>query len=203
MYFLSLFTAVITVLPFASQALEVATPSEWLANTTVTVEWISVESDPEYFSIFLYNPALLPTGPMGIADTIDAYWFEYDIQLPRVTPGDGYYLEFTHPGNVSDVLASTGFFPVVQNDIHGSSQPPSSSTLSSNSREPGSLTSSSDSESETSNVRTPTTRSSTETETSTNAQPSEFGGESAAIRAAPLMTLSMLLGAVGVAFLTL
>ena len=37
--------------PLAAQAFEVVTPTQWLANTTVTVNWTSVTTDPEVFSI--------------------------------------------------------------------------------------------------------------------------------------------------------
>src|SRR5258706_7832173 len=37
--------------PLAAQAFTVETPVYWLANTTVTVNWTSVTTDPEFFSI--------------------------------------------------------------------------------------------------------------------------------------------------------
>lgn len=42
-----------TVLPLVARALTITTPSQWLANTTVTVDWISITTDAEYFSIFV------------------------------------------------------------------------------------------------------------------------------------------------------
>jgi hypothetical protein len=37
--------------PLAAQAFQVETPTSWPANTTVTIKWTSVTTDPEFFSV--------------------------------------------------------------------------------------------------------------------------------------------------------
>ena len=41
----------LTAAPLAAQAFTVETPVNWLSNTTVTVNWTSVTTDPEFFTI--------------------------------------------------------------------------------------------------------------------------------------------------------
>jgi len=206
MFALKTFMAVAAAtLPFATKAMQIISPTEWLANATVKIEWISVATDPEFFSIFLFNPVLLPTGPIGIADTIDAFLFEYDVPLTRVTPGDGYFFQFTNIGNITDVIATTGFFPIRQNDVDGSASANPSATAVSNSRAPGSATASLTGTA-TAPIRTPTTRSAASVPsvaaTSNTAQPTELGGGSGSGRTASLgmVVPAVLMGAVGLVF---
>ena len=52
------------------------------------------------------------------------------------TPGAG----FVNVGNINQVYAKSGFFPILQNDINGSSQLSSSAAATSNSRSQGPTT---------------------------------------------------------------
>jgi len=167
--------------PLAAQAFTVETPLYWLSNTTVIVNWTSVTTDPEYFSIELFNPVLLPTGPFGIADTVDAYLFTYGIPLPRVTPGDGYYFAFVNTGNINQVYIKSGFFSILQNDVpSGSSQLATTSSATRQSRSEGSITSTTTANgTSTTAVLTsttlPLTTKAAPVDTTAVAQPSQFG----------------------------
>ncbi|GJJ13131.1 hypothetical protein Clacol_007381 [Clathrus columnatus] len=91
-----------------------------IGNTTNTVHWTSsdLDTDPESFTMELNHPSFHKL--LAIANTVPTAQLSLSFEMPDVLPMGGYSLVFVQDGNITDVLATSGQFFVIENDITGS-----------------------------------------------------------------------------------
>jgi hypothetical protein len=104
----------LAALPLARSAYTVDTPQVWYANISNVVSWNSLTTDPAIFSVELIPPQNVG-GAYAIANNVNADLLSILVPLPRVPASGGYILHLVNPGNISDIYARSGEFPILDN----------------------------------------------------------------------------------------
>jgi len=112
--------AVLALASFVHGTITIQT-STLKGNSTNTINWTSSDSntDPESFTIELINPSF--NSQFGVVNNVPTAQGSATFELPTVIPGPGYSIQFVNPGNITDIIAQTGQFTIVENDVSSSS----------------------------------------------------------------------------------
>lgn len=90
-----------------------------IGNTTDTIHWTSsdLDSDPDSFSVELNHPEFRDN--LALANNVPTANMAITFEMPDVDPGPEYSILFVENGNITNVIARTGQFFVIENDISG------------------------------------------------------------------------------------
>ncbi|KAI0803174.1 hypothetical protein BC629DRAFT_1492291 [Irpex lacteus] len=102
--------ATVALLSSVANALTFSTPTDVHSASPVTITWTPSDGDPSNWSLFLVNTAFHNT--FAIANPVNNSAGTLTVTLPAVPVEDGYTLEATQIGNISQVVASSGSFSI-------------------------------------------------------------------------------------------
>ncbi|KAI0931396.1 hypothetical protein AcV5_005110 [Taiwanofungus camphoratus] len=161
-------SALAALIPFASAAIQLTTPTDWASGASANVSWTASPQDP-YFSFELVNADIFHNS-FGIANNVNPTLGFLTLTLPIVPSGPGYTLQAVNVSNINDIFAQTPNFNV----------DPTPATVSASSSSVGSSSASLPSGSTTSGVSSSSAASSSASSAaSTSSAPSSAGTSSA------------------------
>lgn len=106
----------ILALAALANALQITTPTDWVSESRVTVEWTNEEADQNNFTTFtiqLVNPIF--NNQYAIANNLDPSMSMHELLLPNVPADANYYLAAVNIGNINQVYARSGTFAIAEN----------------------------------------------------------------------------------------
>jgi len=110
----------LAALPLAASALQVITPTDWKGNSTVSIAWTWVTTDPP-FSVELGNPdihdGLLAQGPIAVANNLQPNQNKVAFQLPELPPGANYFIRFVDIADINTVYSTSDPFNIASNPV--------------------------------------------------------------------------------------
>ncbi|KAL3477211.1 Ser-Thr-rich glycosyl-phosphatidyl-inositol-anchored membrane family-domain-containing protein [Aspergillus californicus] len=109
----TVFASVLSSLAAAISITSPAANSTYAAGSSITVKWTTVDTDPSFFSLYLWNFVSWPPSYVALATDIPTADLSHTVQIPcATTPEWGYQLSAINGTNVYIIYAQGERFTV-------------------------------------------------------------------------------------------